>query len=521
MKSSIALLSNITIDPLKSVLQQIGFGKVYVAGYNQWQYELLSPDSEIINNSYTYLLLYLHPDELANGVEIGEITSAIDQFLRQQPKGIVMVCDFSGRPLYTTTYTGDALVKEKVLNASLYTYATTQPRVQILALSRLVNLHGYNTLFDDKYWYLGRMKFSHTAYSLLAHEILNLSRAIEGKTSKVLVLDLDNTLWGGVLGEEGWQHITLSNEGKGLIYKEFQHQIALLKQTGVILSLCSKNNEAEVREAFKKHPDCILKWDDFVAPRVNWLPKDQNLLSICRELNVGIDSLVFIDDNQIERELVRTSLPEVQVPEFPANTTKLSQWFIEEVVYPCFPRIHFTKEDAYKTQQYHRNKEREEVRSQFSYDDFIQQLKIEVDIQEAKPDTLNRIAQLTQKTNQFNLSLKRYTEAEIATMYTSRDWKLYTCSYRDKFGDEGIIGSVLVLLKQDTAHIDNFLLSCRALGRKVEFSILEQIKSALKELGIQRITASYYPGEKNIPAKRFYSDCGFTTLSEHDFETQL
>jgi len=521
MKSSIALLSNITIDPLKSTLQQVGFGEVYVAGFNQWQHELLNPASEVMSRPYDYLVLYLHPDELAQGFELIDITQAIDYFLQQQPKGSVLLCELAGRPLYSTTYAGDEQAKQYELNRSLYTYANTQPRVSILPLSRLVSLHGYTTLFDDKYWYLGRMKFSHPAYEFLANEILYFTRAIEGKTSKVLVLDLDNTLWGGVLGEEGWQHIALSNEGKGLIFKEFQQQLVALKKTGVLLSLCSKNNEAEVREAFEKHPDSVLKWNDFVAPRVNWLPKDENLLSISRELSLGLNSLVFIDDSALERELVRISLPEVQVPEFPTDITRLNQWFAGKVVYPCFARIRFTNEDADKTQQYLRNKEREEVRSQFSYDDFIQQLKIEAILKEATTDTLSRIAQLTQKTNQFNLSLKRYTEGEIAAMYADNKWKLYICSYRDKFGDEGIVGAVLVSFEKNTAHIDNFLLSCRSLGRKVEFTILHQLLVALKESGTQRITASYYPGEKNIPARSFYSDSGFKALSENEFEKQL
>lgn len=521
MKSSIALLSNITIDPLKSTLQQVGFEDVYVAGYNQWQYELLNPDSEIIIHPYDYLLLYLHPDELAPGFEISEIISAIDYFLQKQPKGIVLLCELSGKPLYTTTFAGNEQHTEHQLNSKLYEFAHQQPRVSILPLSRLVKLHGYTTLFDDKYWYLGRMKFSHVAYEILATEILHFTRAIEGTTSKVLVLDLDNTLWGGVLGEDGWQHIALSNEGKGLIYKEFQQQIASLKNTGVLLSLCSKNNEADVREAFEKHPDSILKWDDFVAPRVNWLPKDENLLSISQELSLGLDSLVFIDDSPLERELVRTSLPKVQVPDFPSDITQISKWFVGKVVYPFFARIRLTNEDADKTLQYHRNKEREEVSNQFSYDDFIQQLKIEAILQKATSDTLSRIAQLTQKTNQFNLSLKRYTEADIAAMHADKQWKLYTFTYRDKFGDEGIVGAVLVNLEKNSAHIDNFLLSCRALGRKVEFSILQQLIVELKESGTQRITASYCPGEKNIPARSFYSDSGFKALSENKFEKQL
>jgi FkbH-like protein len=522
MKPSIAILSNINIDPLKSNLLQSGFGTVYSAGYNQWQSEFFNSSSHLYSQPFDYVLLYLHPDALQKEeFELSTITESIEHFLEKQAHGTVLLCELTGRPLYVDTFVGNASENENNLNLALYAFSANHARVRMVPVSQLIRLHGYNTLFDDKYWYLGRMKLSFTGNQQLAKAVFQLTRAIEGKSGKVLVLDLDNTLWGGVLGEDGWQNITLSNEGKGLIYKEFQQCIVALKNTGVVLALCSKNNEAEVREAFEKHPDMVLQWDDFVSTRINWLSKNDNLLAISRELNVGPDTLVFIDDSPIERTLIRQSIPELSVPDFPTEVSKLTQWFLEEVVYCFFARTHITQEDNNKTIQYQRNAHREEVRKAFNYDDFLHQLNMEIQLHEASESNIARIAQLTQKTNQFNLSLQRYTEGEIESLFHQGNWHLYTCSYRDKFGDEGIVGAVLIQAKGSIAEIDNFLLSCRALGRRVEFTIMDQLKNNLQKKGFKQIRAIFNSGEKNIPAQHFYSDCGFTKTTTNQFEQQL
>lgn len=521
MQPSIALLSNVTIDPLKNTLLQSGFGEVYTAGYNQWHSELLSPNSEIHKHPFDYIFIYLHPDEWPGELIPDDIIGCIRSYLQQQAHGIVILCDLSGKPLDSNTFFSRRDEKKAYANKELQAFAQSEKRVRILPFSHMITHYGYKNLFDSKYWYLGRIKLSFEGFRLMALQLSQLIHALEGKNKKVLVLDLDNTLWGGIVGEEGWQNITLANEGKGLIYKDFQRQIAALMETGVVLTLCSKNNEADVRDVFANHPDMVLKWNHFVSTRVNWLSKDENIHSIAGELNLGPDSFVFIDDNVRERELVRSSIQGIIVPDFPADTTQLADWFVTEVAYPYFARTELTQEDRDKNLQYQRNAQREQAKQQISFDDYISQLNIEIKVSEATEDELTRIAQLTQKTNQFNLSLKRYTGSEIDQMYRSKNWKLYTSRYSDKFGDEGIVGAILIETDGRTANIDNFLLSCRALGRRAEFTILKQLIIELKNEGISTITAGFTPGERNMPASEFYSDFGFSTINTNQYELKL
>lgn len=522
MNKTIALLSNINIAPLQNALQTEGFSEVYVAGYNQWQSELLNPGSGLYTASPDYLFLYLHPGEWLKGSQpIDEITTSIGFFLENSLNTTVLVCEMVSYPLSTSTYIESKTDTDYTFCRELMEFCSQSKRTRLVRFSELVILHGYKTIFDEKYWYLGRMKFSLEGYRLMAQELRRLINALEGTIRKVLVLDLDNTLWGGVLGEDGLAGIQLSSEGKGLIYKEFQQICKDLLSSGVVLSVCSKNNEEEVRAAFANHPDMVLHWDDFAAHRVNWLPKHENLQSIANELNLGLDSLVFIDDSAAERELVSRSLPLVAVPEFPADITQLKHWLYDKVIYTYFARTTITSEDKGKAAQYKRNAFREQERSQISFEAFIQGLNIRVNVEPATEHTLARIAQLTQKTNQFNTSLKRYNEAETVEMYKSDNWKLYTCSYRDKFGDEGIVGAFLVHIKKQEACIDNFVVSCRALGRKAEYTLLKQLVGHLRELDCTLISAQYTPGDRNTPAAGVYKTYGFDEVAPNEYKLQI
>jgi len=277
-----------------------------------------------------------------------------------------------------------------------------------------------------------------------------------------------------------------------------------------------------VKELFASHPEMLLRWNDFAAHRVNWLPKHENLQSIAQELNLGLDSVVFIDDSAAERELVRQSLPEVVVPEFPGDISRLHRWMLEEVIYPYFARTSLTAEDTEKTEQYQRNAARERERDNtISYDQFISSLHIEISVDEATESSLARIAQLTQKTNQFNMTTKRYTEAEINELYRQPDWKFYTCRYRDKFGDEGVVGTFLVHLRQQEAIIDNFLVSCRALGRKAEYRMLDELTAKLGKLGITTIRSHYCKSERNSPASGVYKNHGFKETAANEYEYKI
>lgn len=520
MKRSIAILSNINLGLLHNSLSEEGFSSFYTAEYNQWQQELLVSNSQLHISPVDYILLYIYPDFNHRSIA-DELITAVETYLNTGGKGKFLICELVGNPLSSYTFLRNNSEIEDSWNQDLYNFASQNDQIKILPFRQLVTLHGYQQLFDDKYWYLGRMRLSMLGNRQLARLTGNMVNALEGRSKKVLILDLDNTLWGGVAGEEGWQKLTLSNEGKGLIYKDFQRLISELNNRGILLSICSKNNESDVREVFNFHPDMLLNWNDFVAPRINWLSKDQNILSIASELGLSTDSFVFIDDSPTERELVRKSLPEVTVPEFPSDLTQLPQWLLQEVVYRYFATTIQTEEDLAKTLQYQRNSSREQESSRFSYPEFLEQLNIELEVRIASGHELTRIAQLTQKTNQFNLSGRRYTESEINKLHMQAGWIFYSCSYRDKFGDEGIVGTVLIEVENSRARIDNFLLSCRALGRRVEFEIMKRIIKDLQTRNCTVIDADFVPTDRNLPAAKFYTECGFNRIYDNNYQLQI
>lgn len=511
----LAVLSNINMDLLKNSLQKGSFQDLYFGGYNQWQSELLNTSSGLYTFSPDIVFLYINADEFNQ--DISEIFDSISFFSSHNNKTTFIVSNLSSQPYSVHTYHTDKFATETDLNNQLNKFAAQHSNVIILDFHRLVSLYGYKNLFEEKFWYLGRIKLSNLGFNVLAQEIKNLTNALQGKTKKVLILDLDNTLWGGVLGEEGWQNIQLSHEGTGRIYLDLQKNIKALKETGILLAICSKNNEADVKEAFEKNTNQQLQWDDFIAHKINWNNKTDNIIEIAESLSLGLDSFVFIDDNPVERELVKQTLPEVIVPSFPQDIAQLNQWFVNDVVYPYFAKLKLTNEDIEKTTQYKRNIDREEIRNQLNFDDYIQHLNIKLKITEVSTDTIARASQLTQKTNQFNLTGKRYTDTEIESLLQKPDYKLYLCDYEDKFGKEGITGLCIILLEKDKATVDTFLLSCRVLGRKIEFDFLNHIINDLKKYSIKTIEGIYNQTTRNTPAAEFYTDCGFTKINDRMF----
>lgn len=515
----LAILSNINIDPLKNQLQKIDSFEFYVAGYNQWQSELLKPHAGLSMFKPDVIFLYLNAEELQQ--EIQDVISCIETYLSKNERTQFLVSTISYPPYSVETYAQKNSQKTTDFNDSLRGFSTQNKSVFVLDFNRLISLHGYKTLFDEKYWYLGRIKFSTTGFNVLANELKNVLNCWYGKTKKALVVDLDNTIWGGVVGEDGWQNLQLSNEGIGLIYLDFQKKLKALQQTGVLLAICSKNNEKEVREVFEKNTNMILKWDDFVAHFVNWEQKSDNLVALADSLSLGLDSFVFIDDSPRERELVQQTLNEVTVPDFPTDFATLNRWFVIDVVYPYFAKTKFTNEDLQKTNQYKRNIDRNEIKQKLDYKSFLAQLEIKLTIAQASVDVATRIAQLTQKTNQFNLTGKRYTEVEIGAMLANPNMKIFTCEYDDKFGKEGLIGCAIINTAADKAEIDTFLLSCRVLGREVEFQFLNHLINELNKENITIIEATFNETPRNSMAKGFYTKRGFASSDNQCFILKL
>ena len=509
-----AVLSNVNLDPLKNCLQKNSLFELYFCRYNCWQSDLLDNTSALYSFLPDYIFIYLNAEEFKG--EISELLSCVETYFQYSKKTNFIIANLNSPPYAVSKYFEKNNSIDK-FNAILYDFAEKNNYLSVLDFNRLILLHGYNHLFDDKYWYLGRIKFSNQGFQVLANEIQNILTCLQGKTKKVLILDLDNTLWGGVLGEEGWNQVQLSEEGVGRIFVDFQKKIKQLKEIGILLVSCSKNNITDVKEMFEKHPDMQLCWDDFILHRIDWKRKSEHIADIAETLKLGLDSMVFIDDSEQERELIKQTFPQVEVPVFPKDISLLNQWFVTDVVYPFFLKKHLTNEDKEKTTQYQRNINRSEIQKKMNYDEFLYSLQIHLKIYEPTKDQIVRVAQLTQKTNQFNLTGKRYSDIEILKMKNDTKFIIFICEYEDKFGKEGIIGCAILQIENEKAVIDSFLLSCRVLGRNVENDFLKHILQSLKQNGICSVKGIYNETAKNIIAKDFYLKNGFSQTEEHIF----
>ncbi|MBQ3881213.1 MAG: HAD-IIIC family phosphatase, partial [Bacteroidales bacterium] len=329
------------------------------------------------------------------------------------------------------------------------------------------------------------------------------------KRKKCLVLDLDNTLWGGVLGEDGISGIKIGGDYPGKAFHFFQESLLELSKSGVILAVCSKNNEEDVFEAWEKNPFMVLRKEHFSAMRINWTDKATNLREIASELNIGLDSFVFVDDNPTERELIRQMLPMVSVPEFPSQPYELPEFYLR-LVKDYFKVYSVTAEDRKKTEQYKANAARAHARRSFTdFKDFLRSLEMKVTVEAANEFNIPRIAQMTQKTNQFNLTTRRYTDADVRT-FLEKGWKIWCISVADRFGDNGITGAVFF----DGRRIDTLLLSCRILGKGIETAFIRTVLGLVKADGFDKVIAEYIPTAKNAQVKDFYDRCGFTLTGE-------
>ena len=366
-----------------------------------------------------------------------------------------------------------------------------------------------NKIYDEKYWYMARIRFNKLGFELIAKEIDSLIKTYKYGSKKVLVLDMDNTLWGGVIGEGC---IQLSNEGVGKIYKEFQSNIRKLKEFGILLAICSKNNYMDGISGLN-HEHSILGEDDFIIKKINWENKALNISQIAKELNLGENSIVFIDDNPVERNLVKEFLPQVNVPDFPEDIYTLNSWFLN-IVNQYFPKLNLTKEDLEKQQQYEAKFKRDELLSDISYEDFLKSLDIQIDFLIDDEQNIERYAQMTQKTNQFNLTTKRYTLADISNFIKSKSYNVIAVNYKDKFANEGITGLVILEYKSDEVFIDTFLLSCRILKRGVENKLFEKIEQLSNS---KNIIGQYIPTAKNGQTKDLYINFGFKQIDENNF----
>lgn len=406
------------------------------------------------------------------------------------------------------------------INMKFAEFARLNSDFYIHDINYLSACYGIDKWSDYAYWYMYKYTMCMEAIPEFAFSLSNIIKSVSGMNKKVLALDLDNTLWGGIIGDDGQNGIEIGMETSvAQAYLEFQMYIKNLKKIGILLTICSKNNPDSAYEGLN-HPDCVLHADDFIVIKANWNNKDENLLSTAEELCILPDSIVFADDNPAEREIVRSRLPMVSVPEIDGveNYIRIldKSGFFELTV--------FSSDDIKRNEMYKENIKRLIQQQQFAdYDEYLVSLNMHAVIETFKPVYLERITQLTNKSNQFNLTTRRYTSAEIDEIYEdSRYIKLYG-KLSDKFGDNGVVSVVIGKKSEDNAVLDIelWLMSCRVLKRNMEFAMLDTIVKECRECGIRKIRGYYYKTAKNSMVKDLYGTFGFKLVSSDKNENSV
>lgn len=423
------------------------------------------------------------------------------------------LCDIAS----TRISSGDFSLRNAVedFNTHIITLAAEKRNVRVIDFTDFTSRYKKSELSDWKYYFTSQLALSAKLAADFKSWFAGVQNQIALRRKKCIVLDLDGTLWGGVLGEDGIEGIKIGGDYPGKAFLYFQKALAELSKSGVILAVCSKNNEADVKECWQKNPYNIINESYISAHRINWSNKADNIREIAAELNIGLDSLVFVDDNPTERELVRQSLPMVDVPEFPEQPYNLPL-FVDSLIEKYFKVYALTDEDKKKTEEYKANARRASEQGKFAdMESFIRSLKIRLTIQAANKMNISRIAQMTQKTNQFNLTTRRYIEGELNAML-SDGANIWCLSVSDRFGDSGITGCVIV----KGGVIDELLLSCRILGKGIENEFLARVLGLLKSGGLSWLEAEYIPTAKNAQVKDFYESNGFTLASTADDGTK-
>ena len=525
MEMKIAVLSNINIDAISRMLKK-EFEIYDGEGYGNEIGLLVNPISSL--NIYSPDLIFLLEDivELLNHTYDLEIAkNVIDNWFADFEIGIKQEVIYYisdgivwGSKELDVIFDRNLLCEiENVWNEQLKSLMAKYKNVRLLTYRDIIIHLGVDNCFASKMWYMGRIKHSvmcqKKIVQIIKEHILRETRV----PKKVLLLDLDNTLWGGLAGENDLTPILLSEDHLGMPYKDLQRVIKQMKEQGVVLGIVSKNNESDAMQIISNHPHMVLSEGDFAIKRINWDLKQDNILSIAQELNIGIDSIVFFDDNPVEREMIKESLSEVIVPDFPENPEDLAKVMCE-IWRNYFSRSVITNEDLTKTEQYIANSHRNELMNASSdFESFLKRLDIRLILKDEKQH-VDRILQLLNKTNQFNLRTNRYTRDELQRLMENVHKEVLAFQVMDKYGDEGIV-SVVIVDMENEPFVTDFVMSCRVMGRKIENAIIEYVEHFIREKGKTRLRVQYKKTKKNKPVMGLFDGLGYVVDVE-DYESK-
>lgn len=540
---SLAVLGDCATQHLATALRGYGVSvgirlNVFDADYDQIDAQVMAPDSELYRFAPQGVLLQMCTEKLQEAFydrpPEARASFAEDTYARirqiwsrigSRIPAMVLQCNF---PLIDDGVFGQFgnkteqsfLFQQRKLNYLLMQGCQEAKNTFLIDLDALQTALGRSTFADPKLYYVAKMPISLAALPAAAKLVVDVVRSLQGAVKKCLVLDLDNTLWGGVIGDDGLSGIQIGELGTGHAFSDFQKWLKELKNRGILLTVCSKNNEETAKEPFEKHPEMVLRLEDFSMFVANWEDKARNIRTIQQALNIGMDSMVFLDDNPFERELVRIMIPEITVPELPEDPALYLQYLRG---LDLFETASYSREDAGRTEQYREKAQRAAFEAAFqSYDDYLEALQMRASAAAFDPFHYPRIAQLTQRSNQFNLRTVRYTEAEIEALAQDDSRIGLYFTLKDKFGDHGLI-SVVVLEKQpeDTLFISEWLMSCRVLKRGMEEFIVDKILSVAAQQGFRRVVGEYIPTPKNAMVKDLYEQLGFARLENGRFQAEV
>lgn len=535
----LGVLSTFTVESLRAPLRALGLAQgfdfsLYFGGFGQLEQEVMAAGSGLgqhepqaivfawqlrdLSPALAERFLDLSGDEVEGEVQsvLSRVRMLIEQTRRNIGRAAILVHAFvppEEAPLGVIDFGHEGGLRRVVdaLNSGLCALAGSFDSTYVVDCPGLARRCG-SDWFSAAHWYTARAPLGAGALVELGREWVKFVRAIAGKTKKVLVADLDNTMWGGIVGEDGFDGIKIGTEYPGNAFRAFQLELKQFARRGIVLALNSKNNEADVREVFEKHEQMVLGWDDFAAKRVNWQDKVGNLKALAAELSLGIDSFVFIDDNPVEIELVQQALPEVTtvlVPEEPSELPGL----LSRLGY--FDSVIYSEEDRKRGEFYRAQAERSQLeQSSTDLESFYRSLDMKLFVYEVGEGQIPRVSQLTQRTNQFNMTTRRYTEADIRGFVESDEAVVRAYRLEDRFGDNGIIGVVIAKRQGGAWELDTFLLSCRVIGRKVEDAIVALLAAEAQAAGASALVGEFIPTKKNAPAKEVYSNIGFEKTEE-------
>jgi FkbH-like protein len=540
-KMKIAVLSSSTIKGIKEVL----FIKCYklriipeilIGGYNQYNQEIFDDNSQLYKFKPNLVILFIDTKSLLGDVFfdyyqlseekkdnlfvviINQIKLLVDKISQNLDCKIVLhnfeVPINSPLGIIDNKQRLSFIEFVKDINSEISRQFKENNQIFVFDYDTFCSKCGKENILDYKMYYLGDIKISFKYFPRLCEEYISYIKPLLALTKKCIVLDLDNTLWGGVVGEDGLEGIKIGPTPEGRPFLEFQRYLLSLFNRGIILSINSNNNPEDALIVLRTHPHMILKENHFASIKINWDSKISNMKTIAEEINIGLDSLVFFDDDKLNREIIRTALPEVKVVDLPDDPSLYLKTLME---LNDFNSYQFSEEDKKRGQIYADERKRQELnKTIMDITEYLKALNMVVTIEKANSFNIPRISQLTQKTNQFNMTTKRYLEEDMKKFANSNKYLVYSARIEDKFGDNGIVGVVIVKKEEKKWIIDSFLLSCRIIGRRVEETILAHILEEAKKEMVNTLIGEFISTKKNIPAKEFYKKIGFELIEEKD-----